>query len=370
MNLLIIGAGAIGCLVGGKLALQGQSVTLVGRPAFAATVREQGLRLTDERGAHHITAVNPVGSIAEAFQSPPGNAGGYDVAVLTVKSYDTEAALQELMEALEAQGADRPAVLCLQNGVGNEEAIAARLTGACVIAGTITTPVTVSGPGAIQVDKPSYTLGISPWHPAVSKALLGALHRALQQAGFSVVLYPDPRAMKWTKLLMNMMGNATCAILDEPPEEVFRDPTLVDLEIEAWRETLAVMRAVGISPVNLGSYPFSLLAPLVRTLPKAWLRPVLRAKIGQARGGKMPSLHIDLARGRRKSEIRWLNGAVVRQGEEVGVGTPINRMLTEVLLRLAEDEEQRALWRHDHLRLALTASEYRAREAATPGTTG
>ncbi len=356
MRILIIGAGAIGCLVGGKLALTGQQVTLVGRAHTVAAVQEQGLQLVDSRGHHRIAEIRAVESIAAALA-----ADSYDLAVLTVKSYDTAAAIDEICQV--ARGA-APPVLSLQNGVGNEDALAAGLGGANVIAGVITTPVTVLGPASVQVDKPAYSLGISPWQADVPPALLDGARAALSAAGFSVKRYPDAQSMKWTKLLMNMMGNATCAILDMPPEQAFADNVLVDLEIDAWREALAVMQAAGVRPANLGGYPFRLLAAPIRTLPKPLLRSILRGKVGGARGGKMPSLHIDLHSGRKRNEVAWLNGAVVKKGEEVGVSTPVNRMLTDVLLRLIDDAERRARWRHNQARMLITAEEYRSRSGS------
>jgi 2-dehydropantoate 2-reductase len=287
-----------------------------------------------------------VGSIADAYRQADAP---YDLAVLTVKSYDTAAALEELGAALGA--APPPAVLSLQNGVGNEEAIASALGQAAVIAGVITTPVSVQGPGAVRVDRPHYDLGLSPWAPSVSAEVVDAAADALARAGFRVVRYVDARGLKWTKLLMNMVGNASSAILDMPPQEIFAQDKLVDLEITAWREALAVMRAARIAPVNLGSYPFRLLAPFVRYAPKRLLRPLLRSRVGGARGGKLPSLHIDLHSGKRRSEVRWLNGAVVRKGKEVGIVTPVNRLLTETLLSLLDAPPAQAAWRRNVARL-------------------
>ena len=147
---------------------------------------------------------------------------------------------------------------------------------------------------------------------------------------------------------MNMMANATCAILDEEPATVFADPALVDLELAAWREAFAVMRGDGIQPVNLGKYPFRWLAPLIRTLPNGLLRPLLRSQVAGARGGKLPSLHIDLNSGKGRSEVGWLNGAVAQKGAEIGVATPVNRLLTRTLLGLVEGSEARDRWRHNH----------------------
>jgi len=347
LNFLIIGAGAIGCLVGGKLAQQNHAVTLVGRPRFVEIVRTQGLILRDPTGSHAIRNLTVVGSLAEAFM--PGQLA-YDLAVFTVKSYDTTKALVELSQAVQATGVAMPVALSLQNGVGNEEAIAATVGSANLIAGSISTPVSVPQLGVIQISKAHYSVGLSPWHPAISAAILNATEQALQAAGFTVTRYPDARGLKWTKVLMNLLGNAASAILDESPRVIFADSKLVDLEIDALREALAVMRSASIAPVNFDRYPFQWLAPLLRYLPKLVLRKFLRAQAG-ARGDKMPSLQIDLSNGKKQSEVGWLNGAVVRLGQEKGVPTPVNQLLTETLSDLVQNQEKRAAWQHNHARL-------------------
>ena len=286
---------------------------------------------------------------------------GYDVVIFTVKSYDTIGALAELLDALRKSDRGAPTLFSLQNGVGNEEVLAEAMQPENVIAGTITTPVSVLGPGHIRVDKPKYVVGISPWDLGNRSAPFLALRQALVDSGFDMTEFADARGMKWTKLLMNMIGNATSAILDATPEQVFQDPDLVDLEIEAWREAFSVMSALGIEPVNLESYPFAKLAPWIRRTPKAVLRPILRRQIGGARGGKMPSLHIDLYSDKGKSEVEWLNGAVVQQALHAGIRTPINQLLTETLTCLIHDPMKRKIWKRNNLRLIVSAEEYRER---------
>jgi 2-dehydropantoate 2-reductase len=111
------------------------------------------------------------------------------------------------------------------------------------------------------------------------------------------------------------------------------------------------MRAAQIAPVDLERYPFGKLAPLIRYAPLVLIRPILRKQIGGARGGKLPSLHIDLYNNKGKSEVRWLNGAVAKKGKAVGVATPVNSVLTETLLRLVEYPEERSNWHGTHDRL-------------------
>ena len=104
------------------------------------------------------------------------------------------------------------------------------------------------------------------------------------------------------------------------------------------REAMAVMRAQGIRAVDLPGTPVRLLAFAVCCLPLAISRPLLGKAVGGGRGGKMPSFHIDLHSGRGKSEVDYLNGAVVRAGERFGIPTPVNQLLTKTLLGLTRGE--------------------------------
>lgn len=367
MNFLIIGAGAIGCLVGGKLALRGHAVTLVGRPHFAQIVREQGLLLSDDTGDYQIRNITVASSVAEAFAD---KAPAYDLAIFTVKAYDTASALAEFIEATQKAGVQPPVVLSLQNGIGNEEELAAALGAANVIAGSIGTPVSVPRPGVIQIDKAHYTIGVCPWQPHTSPTGFEGAKQALSEAGFVVKHFPDPYGLKWSKLLMNMVGNATSAILDEAPRDMFMDVEIIDLEIQSMREALAVMRALKIAPVNFDPYPFKILTPMIRFLPKLFIRRFMKPKSDDARGIKMPSLNIDLSMGKTRSEIYWLNAVIVRLGQEKGVPTPVNQVYTNTLIDLVKNPQNWALWKHNHKRLVdAVMSQIQARpqqSASTP----
>lgn len=348
MNILIIGAGAIGCLVGGKLAQSGESVILVGRPGLAQAVHEAGLRLEEGGDVRRIDSLGVAVSIAEAYQLAMDLDIAYDLAIVTVKSYDTAGVAGELKAALAETGVAAPVCLSLQNGVGNEEALAALVGPDRVIAGSITAPVSVLAPGHIRVDKPGYSISLAAWRADTPAVNLKEAAASIERAGFRLSMHESAPGMKWTKLLMNMVGNALCAILDETPTQVYADTRMVDLEIAAWREALAVMARSGIRPINMGKYPLGALAPIIRRGPKGLLRLALRRIVGGARGGKMPSLHMDLSRNRDHNEVAWLNGAVVREGRAVGVPTPVNALLNDTLLTLVSNHEQWNEWRHNH----------------------
>lgn len=355
LRILIIGAGAIGCFVGGKLASAGHAVTLVGRARTVPALQARGLELYTADGAvERVPSVSAVASVQEAFPGP------YDLAVLAVKSYDTATVLDEIAAAT----AEPPlAILSLQNGVGNEEEIAAHVGPQRVIAGTITAPVEVKEPGIVQVTKPKFAIGLADYRPTSDGAgsnslssLLTTLSSTFTSAGLPSRVYNDAPSMKWSKLLMNMIGNATSAILAEPPAVTFADPRIADLEIDALREALRVMAAAGIRPLNVEKYPLRTLAPLLRFGPRPLLRSALHRVVGGARGGKMPSLFLDLESGKRGSEVGWYNGAIVRKGVEVGIETPVNCLLTETVQQLAAEPGLRADWRGNFDLLVAAAS--------------
>ena len=331
ISVLIFGAGAIGTYVGGSLALAGHRVVFTEQPSIAADLREHGLRLDvsiDKHRQGQAPLIVPpacfgvVSSPEEAMQ-----AGGFDVAIFAMKSFDTLAAL----EGIRAFSNRMPPILSLQNGVDNEPAIAAVLGPDRVIAGSVTCSIARQTAGDIVLEK-ARGIGIAAAHP-LSKRLVGALN----DASLNAHLYPQAADMKWSKLLANLPGTATAAIVDMSPAEVLANPGLYDLESRMAHEALAVMEALGIHPVDLPGLPVRALA-LVLRLPTALARVVLTRVVGGGRGGKMPSFYIDLHAGRRKSEIEWLQGAVVRHGEKAGVPTPVNRLLTETLLAMVRGD--------------------------------
>jgi len=333
MHFVILGAGAIGGYIGGSLAAAGQAVTFVARPATAAALHERGLRLTPGPGEAALTLHPAVTtSLAEALAG-----SAVDALILAVKAYDTAQALRDLL----AVTATPPPCLCLQNGVDAEAEVARVFGAGASLAGTVTTAVSVSvpAPGEIVVEK-RRGVGVALGHP-----LSVPLIAALGAAGLRAQGYAAAGPMKWSKLLTNLLGNATSAILDLPVAAIFADPRLFALEAAAVREALRVMRAYGYGVVNLPGVPVRLLAAVVR-LPAGLARPLLARSVGAGRGGKMPSLHIDLHAGKPQTEARWLYGAVARHGAERGVPTPINQMLTDTLEGLTSGALNKAAFRH------------------------
>ena len=330
LKVLSIGAGAIGTYVGGSLALAGHRVTYLEKPETVARIQQ--ITLYFEDGSQ--TFENPVleESIEEALLQEP-----FDIGLMAIKSFDTAAAL----ETIAPFAAQIPPILCLQNGVENEDMIAAVLGSDKVIPATVTTAVGRRGPGEIAVER-LRGIGISSQHP-----LSTWLYQAFYQAGLQPALYDHPVSMKWSKLLTNLVANATSAILAMTPKEIFSNADLFEVEARQLQEALAVMGALGVPVSNLPGTPVKALSSAIRWVPLPILRPLLKKAVVGGRGDKMPSFYIDMQAGRTKSEVHYLNGAVARFGAQAGVDAPVNRFLTETLSGMVSGEIPKDRYMHN-----------------------
>src|SRR3989442_10409314 len=187
LRLLFFGAGAVGSLLGARLAQAGSEVTLVGRQPHVEAVTRDGVRMVTAGKVSNqsVRAARP--SIAEA-------GGPFDYVFLTVKSYDTLDAVEQLQPVL------RPGTILgsFQNGVGNEEAIALALPEQALVAGSLTVPVSLDEPGTIQLHSRRGGGGLPPGFPGGNVA---PLVRKPGGTGLEDPRPPDFRAVKWAELL-------------------------------------------------------------------------------------------------------------------------------------------------------------------------
>lgn len=334
MAIVVFGAGAIGLLIAGRLAQAGQRTILLARPTVAAAIEQQRLRISAEgqvQAVDGLVTITSPTALLPADQPPT-------LAILCVKGYDTVGALPDL-------AALQPLyVMTLQNGIGNEEVLAERFGAGRVLSGAITTSVEIEAPGRIAVAKAG-GIGIAPVAPGAQAAAIQAA-TVLRAAGFSVTETGDYRALKWSKALLNMLGNATAAILDMSVAEVYANRQLLAIERRAFREALAVMDCLGIEPLNLPRYPAALLATAMRTIPAPLLNPILRRVVAGGRGRKPPSLQLDLVRGNPRSEGEFLYGAVARAATQAGTSAPTNQALWAILQDIASGVLPWEMFRH------------------------
>lgn len=331
LKILVFGAGAIGTYFGGSLILAGQQVVFVEQPRMVEQLRERGLRLNltldSKRKTREAFIVEPRSFIVEPALESALKFGPFDVALFALKSFDTAAALEEMKPFAEKL----PPMLCLSNGVENEQIIAKTFGPDKVIYGTVTTAVGRRGVGDIVLEK-LRGVGIAAGHPLSEK-----LVKLFNEAYLKCRLYEEPHGMKWSKMLTNLVANPTSAILNMSAGEIFADKRLYELEIQSLRECLEVMEAQNLDVVDLPGTPVKALAFAIEA--PTWIsKPFLSRAVGGGRGGKMPSFHIDLHSGRGKSEVEYLHGAVVRMGKKYQIPTPVNELLTKTLLALTNKE--------------------------------
>jgi 2-dehydropantoate 2-reductase len=335
MRFLILGAGAIGTWIGANLVMARQSVTFVGRAPFVQAACAQGIHVTLPGGeTWRLRDLDVATSLAEALQRP---SSGCDAILLCMKSFALDGAIAELRECAEASS--NASLLAFQNGVGSEEKLAAVFGEQRVVAATLTSPISMEGPAAVRLERLGGGVGLAAltlragerWQMTQAMACAPLL---------AVRTYADWRAMKWSKLLLNLIGNATSALLGASPAEIYANRRLFAVEMRMLREAVAVMdaHAPAIEAVNLPGYPARVLAFALRVLPYGLLQPILARRVARGRGNKMPSLYDDVAHRTGRSEVTALNGAVVAAGRRLGVPTPVNAALTEMVLRAVQPD--------------------------------
>jgi 2-dehydropantoate 2-reductase len=331
MRILIYGAGAVGCYLGGHLALTGHDVTLLGREPLAKAVNSNGLIVRTGPESHHIRSIRAAVNLDEAIDDKR-----YDWIAFTMKAYDTSSALMELIQLVP----DPPPIASFQNGIGNEESIEVVAGEDKVVAATMTTPVSMPEPGMV-IEEKARGIAVAMDSPAAD-----LVYSSFENTGLRAGTVDSGPTLKWSKLLLNILGNATSAILDMHPGDVFADPDLFAVEWQALHEALAIMDLSGIKVVNLPGAPTKTLATIVKHVPFPLARPLLRSQITGGRGDKLPSLLNALRSGHRLTEAAWLNGAVTKAADDIQRLAPVNHALALMVSDIAAGRTPWEMYRH------------------------
>jgi 2-dehydropantoate 2-reductase len=275
------------------LARAGHTVTLVGRAAHVDVVRRSGLLLDMASFHGYVTMEAAVDASAIA---------GAQVVLVCVKSTDTETAGREMLPYL---GADTT-VLCLQNGVDNAERLQVVL-GRAVVPAVVYVATEMAGPGHVR----HHGRGELVIGPSVASE---AIATAFSHAGVPTQVSDNVIGALWAKLILNCAYNALSAVTQMPYGELVKNPGVPPVMADVVRECLAVAGAAGVKvPGDVDEA----VRQIARSMPT-----------------QLSSTAQDLARG-KPSEIDYLNGYVVRQGEALGIPTPANRVL-HTMVKLLE----------------------------------
>lgn len=295
MKIAILGAGSLGCAIGGVLTEAGQEVWLINRHADrVAQLRRHGLVMRVD-GVDRQVAVRAAQRAEEV--------GPVDLVIVLVKSFHTDEAMAGALALLGPQ----THVLSLQNGVGHEDLLARHVGRQRVLVGRTYVGGSPLGPGHV----------IAGYHGKDTHIgeLDGRMSQRLQQvcdifnaAGLQTVASQNILGTVWDKLLINVATGAITAITGLTYGQLYAQPQLQALGLAAVEEAMAVARAQGIA--------LSITDPLW-----AW------TKAGAGLGYDFKTSMLQSLEKGSVTEIDYVNGAVVDVGERLGVATPVNRSL-------------------------------------------
>ncbi|OLD12319.1 MAG: hypothetical protein AUI93_02815 [Crenarchaeota archaeon 13_1_40CM_3_52_10] len=304
MRFGIVGAGAIGCLFGARLRLAGYDVTLVHRdPSIVQAIQKNGVNLQEIDGT--LTKVRlPI-------RKGPAKLLGAEVLIVAVKAYDTRA----LAATYRGRIPSETTVLSLQNGLGNVETIQSMFKNE-VLAASTTEGAFSLGPGYVV-------------HTGRGLTLIGDTRRsnsdtcsrvkiAFDRAGLKAKTSSNIRGVLWTKAIVNAAINPLSSLTRLTNGALAKNAEIQEIARSAVDEGISVSHAARIR--------------LVGDPRKLWRRILLSTRANKS------SMLQDIERG-KMTEIRQLNGAILSHGRMTRVKTPVNEILTKLVLGLEESSK-------------------------------
>ncbi len=312
-RIAVLGAGSIGCFVGGMLARGGHHVALVARPRIIDEIQRNGLRLTSADGVDDVVSAGRL-----TLSETPAVLADADIILVTVKSTDTASAA-DLIARHRTPGA---VVISLQNGVSNADVLRTSLHGDTILGGTV--------PFNVQ------SLGDGRFHRATSGDIV--LERdpadtaaALSVAGLKLRTTDNIKGVQWGKLVLNL-NNALNALSGLPTRAQLAQRPWRHVMADQWAEALGVLRAAGIKIVSPTPVPSSW-TPFLLRLPDALFETLL-GRTMTIDASARSSMAGDLLRGRR-TEIDYLQGVIVALAQRHGLAAPLSRRVV-ALIKQAE----------------------------------
>ena len=310
-EVLVMGAGTIGCFIGGSLAAAGVPVSFVGRPRVLQALAQHGLSLSDLDGAKHHIAATDLRLLAEV----PADARPALV-LLAIKSGATAEAAAQL-GALLPPGTP---VLSLQNGISNAAVASRAAPHLNLLPGMVPYNVAEIGPGAFHRGTPGRLA-------AQDDASLRPWVATFERAGVPLDLHGNLLPVQWGKLLLNL-NNPINALSGLPLRDQLLQRGYRRCFAALIDEALSVLKRAGIAPAQVAAVPAHRLPGLLR-LPD-WLFRIVAARMLKIDAKARSSMADDLALGRR-TEIDALSGEVVRLAQSIGADAPRNAKMVALL---------------------------------------
>jgi 2-dehydropantoate 2-reductase len=298
MRVAVMGSGGLGGYFGALLARGGSEVSFIARGAHLDAIRRDGLRI---EGGPDPFQVDDVHAAAD-----PGEIGPVDLVMVCVKLWDTEAALEQLRPLVGSE----TTLVSFQNGVLKDSFLRAAYDESQLIGGVAYVATTVSQPGVITRTGPLQRLIFGEFDGR-SSARVEAFRSACLAGGIDAEVSSDIRRATWEKFVFLVGLSATTATMRVPIGPIRENPQSRAFLLDLMREVVAVGRAHGVP------------------LPEEYAEQRLEFADGVS-AAMTSSMYHDLERGNRL-EVRWLSGGVVELGEAVGIDTPLNRAVADIL---------------------------------------
>ncbi len=312
-KVLVYGAGSIGCYIGGALLNAGINCTLLARKTTKQNLECWGLRLTDYQ-QREIHLNWPINILTDTDDLPKA-----DIVLLTVKCKDVEAAAKDLQGKI----GDDTLVVCLQNGVGAKEIAARYLPQDRLLSGVVSFNVLNMGEGRFHRGNKGELVLES--HPKLDLDLFN-------QDGMPARFSLDIESVLWGKLILNL-NNSINALSGIPLLEELSQQGYRKILAASIIELLGLLKQKKIKPEALSDLPPAISAYVLR-LPN-WLFLRIAKKVLQIDPLARSSMWEDFEK-KRKTEIDYLNGAVVNLANQLGQKAPVSSRLIE-LVKKAEN---------------------------------
>ena len=312
----VLGAGSIGCFVGGCWQVAGLDIRFIGRKGFADDIGLHGLTVSDYSGWQRTLPPDRVD-----YGVDPTALADADIVALCVKSGATEDAARQIAE----HGRTGATVISFQNGISNVDVLQRQLGGSFnLVRGMVPYNVAYLGDGRFHK-------GVAGVLYAEAGPVTRALARAIGESPAALKLSGDMLGIAWGKLLINL-NNAVNALSGRPLVEQLMQRDYRRVVAASQREGLHLLKRAGIEPAKVGAVGPALL-PYVIGSPD-WLFRNLFMKAWKIDEKARSSMADDLAAS-RKTEVDYINGELVRLAEKLGTDAPVNRTIVE-LIRKAE----------------------------------
>ncbi|HEX8838914.1 MAG TPA: 2-dehydropantoate 2-reductase [Sphingomicrobium sp.] len=312
----ILGAGSVGCFIGGTWAAAGVPVTFIGRPKLSKDVDEHGLTLSDYSGWQLHLAPGEID-----YRCGPEGLDDAEVIAVTVKSGDTAKAAADIAE----HGRPGATVISFQNGVSNVDVLEQGLAGRFEVARGMV-PYNVA-----YLSKGRFHKGVAGDLYAEQRAGTRSLAEAVGTGPAALKLSDDMLGLAWGKLLINL-NNAVNALSGKTLQDELRRRDYRRVFAASIREGLDLLKRAAIEPASVGPISLQMLPRIVDS--PDWLFNNVFLKRWKIDAKARSSMADDLA-ARRKTEIDYLNGELVRLADRLQRAAPVNRAIVD-LVRKAE----------------------------------